>query len=130
MVKEENNNRNKWLHVRLTESEYKQIHEQFAKTTDLKVSDFVRKKILGKLIIGSYRDASMDAFMEELIMLKNGLSAIGNNFNQAVKRLHTLSKIKEFEQWLVSYELDRRRLFKQLDEAQDFIKKMADKWLQ
>ncbi|WP_159477599.1 plasmid mobilization protein [Dyadobacter sp. 3J3] len=129
-MKEENNNRNKWLHVRLTESEYKQIHEQFAKTTDLKVSDFVRKKILGKLIIGSYRDASMDAFMEELIMLKNGLSAIGNNFNQAVKRLHTLSKIKEFEQWLVSYELDRRRLFKQLDEAQDFIKKMADKWLQ
>lgn len=129
-MKVENNNRNKWLHVRLTESEYKQIHEQFAKTTDLKVSDFVRKKILGKLIIGSYRDASMDAFMEELIGLKNGLSAIGNNFNQAVKRLHTLSRIKEFEHWLVSYELDRRKLAKQLVQAQDFIKKMADKWLQ
>lgn len=129
-MKEENNNRNKWLHVRLTESEYKQIHEQYAKTTDLKMSDFVRKKILGKLIIGSCRDASMDAFMEELIGLKNGLSGIGNNFNQAVKRLHTLSRIKEFEHWLVSYELDRRRLFKQLDDAQEFIKKMADKWLQ
>jgi hypothetical protein len=129
-MKEENNNRNKWLHVRLTESEYRQIHDQFAKTTNLKVSDFVRKKILGKLIVGSYRDASMDTFMEELIVLKNGLSAIGNNFNQAVKRLHTLSKIKEFEHWLVSYELDRRRLFKQLEQAQDFIKKMADKWLQ
>ena len=129
-MKEENNNRNKWLHVRLTESEYKQIHEQFAKTTDLKVSDFLRKKILRKLIIGSYRDASMDAFMEELIGLKNGLNAIGNNFNQAVKRLHTLSKIKEFEQWLISYELERRNLSRHIEQAQDFIKKMADKWLQ
>ncbi|TKT84886.1 plasmid mobilization protein [Dyadobacter frigoris] len=129
-MKEENNNRNKWLHVRLTDKEYEQIQEQFRQTTDLKLSDFVRKKLLGKLIIGSYRDASMDAFMEELIGLKNGLSAIGNNFNQAVKRLHTLSRIKEFEHWLVSYELDRRKLFKQVGQAQDFIKKMADKWLQ
>jgi len=129
-MKEENNNRNKWLHVRLTESEYKQMHEQFAKTTDLKVSDFVRKKVLGKLIIGSYRDTSMDAFMEELIGLKNGLSAIGNNFNQAVKRLHTLSRIKEFEHWLISYEMERRNVSRQVEQAQEFIKKMGDKWLQ
>ncbi|TKT85469.1 plasmid mobilization protein [Dyadobacter frigoris] len=80
-------------------------------------------------MIGSYRDASMDAFMEELIGLKNGLSAVGNNFNQAVKRLHTLSKIKEFEHWLVSYELERRELARQMQQAQEFIKKMADKWL-
>ncbi|GLU56254.1 hypothetical protein Dfri01_57150 [Dyadobacter frigoris] len=128
-MKEENNNRNKWLHLRLTDKEYEQIQEQFALTTDLKLSDFVRKKLLCKLMIGSYRDASMDAFMEELIGLKNGLSAVGNNFNQAVKRLHTLSKIKEFEHWLVSYELERRELARQMQQAQEFIKKMADKWL-
>jgi len=129
-MKEKNSNRNKWLHLRLTDKEYEQIQEQFTQTTDLKLSDFVRKKLLGKLIIGSYRDASMDAFMEELIGLKNGLSAIGNNFNQAVKRLHTLSKIKEFEHWLISYELERRELSRQMQQAQEFIKKMADKWLQ
>jgi hypothetical protein len=129
-MKEKSNNRNKWLHLRLTEKEYERIQAQFARTTDLKLSDFARKKLLDRLMIGSYRDASMDAFMEELIGLKNGLSAIGNNFNQAVKRLHTLSKIKEFEHWLVSYEFHRRELSKQTEEAQNFIKKMADKWLQ
>ena len=129
-MKEKNNKRNKWLHLRLTDKEYELIQEQFSRTTDLKVSDFARKKLLGKLMIGSYRDASMDAFMEELIGLKNGLSAIGNNFNQAVKRLHTLSKIKEFEHWLISYELDRRNASRQIEQAQEFIKKMADKWLQ
>lgn len=129
-MKEKNNKRNKWLHLRLTDKEYELIQEQFSQTTDLKVSDFARKKLLGKLMIGSYRDASMDALMEELIGLKNGLSAVGNNFNQAVKRLHTLSKIKEFEHWLVSYELDRRNLFRQVEQVQEFIKKMADKWLQ
>ena len=129
-MEEKNNKRNKWLHIRLSESEYQMIHGQFNQTTSRKLSDFARKKLLDKPLIGSYRDKSMDGYMEELAQLKTGLSAIGNNFNQAVKKLRTLSKIKEFDHWLVSYELDRRQLFKQVEEAGKHIKTMADKWLQ
>lgn len=74
MINKVNKSRNKWLHLRLTNKEYELIQEQFSQTTDLKVSDFTRKKLLGKLMIGSYRDASMDAFMEELISFSRSVS--------------------------------------------------------
>lgn len=120
--------RDKWLHVRLNQSEYEKIQAQYAATTCRKLSDFTRKKLLGQLIVGTYRSASLDAITEELAQLKAELSAAGNNFNQAVKKLHTLSKIKEFDHWLISYELDRRALVKQVEKISEYISNAAAKW--
>jgi hypothetical protein len=124
----EKSKRDKWLHVRLSQAEYEKVHTQFKATTCRKRSDFIRKKLLGQLLVGSYRSASLDKLTEELAELKTELSAAGNNFNQAVKKLHTLSKIKEFEYWLISYELDRRTLLKQVEKASEHIGKAAEKW--
>ncbi|REA58207.1 plasmid mobilization relaxosome protein MobC [Dyadobacter luteus] len=120
--------KDRWLHVRLSQDEYEEIKAQFNATTCRKLSDFIRKKLLSQLIVGSYRSASQDAMIEELATLKAELSAAGNNFNQAVKKLHTLSKIKEFEHWLISYELDRRALVKQVEKAAEHISKKAAEW--
>lgn len=124
----ENNKRNKWLHVRLNQVEYDQVKKQFKATTCRKMSDFVRKKLLGKLLVGSYRNDSLDRYLEELSVLKTDLNAVGNNFNQAVKKLHTLGRIKEFEHWLIAYELDKRALLKQVEQIAEHIKKAAEKW--
>ena len=124
----EKNKRNKWLHVRLNQKEYDQLDKQFKATTCRKISDFVRKKLLGRLLVGSYRNASLDGYLEELSVLKSDLHAVANNFNQAVKKLHTLDKIKDFEHWLITYELDKRSLLKQVEQIAEHIKKASEKW--
>jgi hypothetical protein len=68
--------------------------------------------------------------MTEMINLRNELNSIGNNFNQAVKRLHTLQQIAEFKSWIITYELEKKILFNKVDEIKNRINKIADEWLQ
>jgi hypothetical protein len=39
----------------------------------------------------------LDDFMIEMIALRNELTAIGNNYNQTVKRLHTLDNVADIK---------------------------------
>ena len=76
------------------------------------------------------RNKSLDDFMTEMISLRNELNSIGNNFNQAVKKLHTLQQIAEFKAWIITYELEKKILFNRVDEIKNRINKIADEWLQ
>lgn len=58
------------------------------------------------------RNKSLDDLMTEMIELRNQLSAIGNNFDQAVHKLHVLDKIPEFRQWIIVNELDKKNFDK------------------
>ena len=127
---EEQNNRTKWLHLRLTPTEYQKIMKEFNKSTCRKISDYARKNLLQKPIISTYRNQSLDDFMAEMIRLRSELNAIGNNFNQAVKKLHTLHQITDFKHWLISYELEKKILFNKVDEIKKHIQKFAELWLQ
>jgi hypothetical protein len=129
MMKEKDN-RTKWLHLRLTPDEYQKIMKEFDKSTCRKISDYARKNLLQKPIVNTYRNQSLDDFMAEMIRLRGELNAIGNNFNQAVKKLHTLHQIADFKHWLISYELDKKILFNKVDEIKKHIQKFAESWLQ
>lgn len=126
----EQNNRTKWLHLRLTPDEYQKIMKEFNRSTCRKISDYARKNLLQKPIVNTYRNQSLDDFMAEMIRLRGELNAIGNNFNQAVKKLHTLHQITDFKHWLISYELEKKILFNKVDEIKKYIKKFAETWLQ
>ena len=125
----EKDNRTKWLHLRLTPDEYQKIIKEFDKSTCRKISDYARKNLLQKPIVNTYRNQSLDDFMAEMIRLRMELNAIGNNFNQAVKKLHTLHQIADFKHWLISYELDKKILFNKVDEIKKHIQKFAESWL-
>lgn len=129
-MEEQNNNRTKWLHLRLTPDEYQKIVAAFSKSTCRKLSDYARKNLLQKPIVNKYRNESLDDFMTEMIRLRGELNAIGNNFNQAVKKLHTLQQIGEFKNCLISYELEKKILFNKVDEIKKHIQKFAESWLQ
>ena len=129
-MSEQKNNRSKWLHVRLKPLEYTQIHRQFSKTTCRKLSDYSRKILLGKPVVSTYRNQSLDDFMAEMMLLRKDLNQAGNNFNQAVKRLHVLKEIAEFRSWLIAYEADRQTLLNKVDQIKNHINKIADQWLQ
>jgi hypothetical protein len=68
--------------------------------------------------------------MAEMIILRNELNGIGNNFNQSIKKLHTLQHIPEFRNWIITYDLEKKVLFNKVDEIKNRINKIADEWLQ
>ncbi|MBN8879824.1 MAG: plasmid mobilization relaxosome protein MobC [Sphingobacteriales bacterium] len=130
MMKEKKNTRNKWLHLRLTEEEYRQLNKAFVTTTERKLSDYSRKILLGKPMIGSYRNLTTEALVTEFAQLIKTLNGIGNNFNQVVHKLHTLNHLKELTALFTAYEMDRRTLLKEIQEMKDFMNKCAGQWLQ
>ena len=129
-MSEKSNKRTKWLHIRLTLQEQQKIKNKFQKTTCRKLSDFARKVLLDKAITVNVRNQSLDDVMAVLILLKDELNAIGNNYNQVVKRLHTLDHISELKSWLVLHESARKILLNKVDEIKSKIASINDVWLQ
>ena len=129
-MSETKSNLSKWLHIRLTENDFKKINTRFSNSTCRKLSEYARRVLLDKVVTINQRNQSLDDFMEEMIKLRNELNAIGNNFNQAVKKLHTLTQISEFKIWLMSNEEDRKKLLQKVDEIKSKINQISDKWLQ
>ena len=118
------------LTIRLTDAEYHRLEKESAKTTCPRPSSYARRLLMGKPIVIRYRNSSMDAFMEEIILLKQELNSIGQNFNQAVKKLHTLQLIPEFRGWLQQYSNGLKDLEQKTQQIQSRINEMSEKWLQ
>ena len=129
-MKEQKKNRTKWLHLRLTAREFDLIQSRFKKTTCPRLSDFARKNLLQEPVVLKYRNESLDDLMAQLIMLKNQLNPIGNNFNQIVKKLHTLNQVPEFKQWILNFELEKKILFNSINEIKKQMQILFEKWLQ
>ncbi|GIQ57853.1 hypothetical protein Flavo103_09890 [Flavobacterium collinsii] len=129
-MEEENKNRTRWLHLRLTSAEYEILQKQFGKSNCRKLSDYARKNLLQKPMVLKYRNESLDELMREFIMLRKDLNGIGNNFNQAVKKLHTLVQISEFKHWVTVYEIEKKVLFNSVDKIKKNIENLSKKWLQ
>ena len=123
-------NHSKWLYIRLKETEYDKINLKFSKSTCRKLSEYARRVLLEKQITVNQRNQSLDDFMAEMIRLRNELNAIGNNFNQSVKKMYTLSQIQEFKNWIISTENRTKILFEKVDEIKNKINQISDKWLQ
>jgi hypothetical protein len=122
--------RSRIIGLRLTIKEYEQIEKKWKASTCRKLSEYVRRSLFEKPIVTTYRNQSLDDYMTEAIRLKSELNAIGNNFNQAVKKLHTLHQIAEFRSWLITYEIDKKILLNKIDEIKNHMQKLAEKWLQ
>lgn len=127
-MEEVKDNRTKLITLRLTPAEYDQLNSRFKATTCRKLSDYLRKVLLTGKVTVLTRNKSLDDFMTEMIELRNQLSAIGNNFNQAVHKLHNLDRIPEFRQWILMNEIDKKILMNKIDEIKNRINQFAEKW--
>src|SRR4051794_25889528 len=103
-------NYNRIVTVRFKSNEFKQVQKKFEASTCRKLSEYIRKTTLGKPLVFTYRNESADEFLAEMVKLKNELNAIGNNFNQAVKRLHTLDHVAEMKAWVLLNEASKQSL--------------------
>jgi hypothetical protein len=123
-------NRKRIVGVRFTTKEYEQIEKKWKESTCRKLSEYVRKIIFNKPIVATYRNKSLDDLMTELILLKKDLNGVGNNFNQAVKKLHTLHQIPEFKDWIEVYEAEKNLLLNKVEEIKNVTGKIGEQWLQ
>lgn len=122
--------RKKWLHIRLNESEYKAIHSWWQKTTTRELSDYARRVLLKKPVTLNHRNQSADEILTEMVRLKNELHAIGNNFNQAVHKLHTMNTIPQIKLWLLANEALKNSFLKKTEEIKIQMTQIYEQWSQ
>jgi hypothetical protein len=120
----------KVINFRLNADEYKQLVGNWKKTTLKKLSAYIRHILFGRAITVRTRNASLDEFMGELLLLKKELNAIGVNFNQATHRLHTLDHLPQMQHWLIGWERDKERLFGKMEEINLQLGRVEEAWLQ
>lgn len=125
-----NQNRSRIVGVRLTVSEFNKLDQQWRNSTCRKLSEYARSVLLGKPIIRSYRNKSMDESMILIIQLRNELNAIGINLNQSVKKLHTFSSQSDLKSWILNHQLQARLISNKLAGIKELIQKMGEAWLQ
>lgn len=102
--------RDRWVNVRMNQEEYEKLETNRKKTTERNNSDYIRKIAFDQPVKILTRDASQDALTNEIIRLRKELNAVGQNLNQAVRKLHTLKMIPEFRNWIAEYELTRKKI--------------------
>ncbi len=129
-MEKKNSFRTRIIGLRVTLKEYEQIEEKCKNSTAKKLSEFIRRVLFEKPVTMYQRNKSLDDFMAEMMLLRNELNGLGNNFNQAVKKLNSLQQIPEFRNWIITFEIEKKILFNKVDEIKNRINKIADEWLQ
>lgn len=126
----EKTSRTKLLQVRLTPHELTKLRNAFSNSTCNRLSEYVRKKLFDKPITIFHRNQSLDDFMTEMAVLIKELNAIGNNYNQVVKRFHSLQHLNEVNAWAIINESSKKIMANKVDEINSKIDKINDQWLQ
>jgi len=117
------------LKIRVNSQEKKLIDQYRQKSTEKTISNYIRKLALQKPITIRYRNESADEFLHEMIDLKKQLNGIGNNFNQAVHKLHTLERIPEFRHWIQEQQMTQKILINSIESIRIRVNKLYEQWL-
>ena len=129
MKKQENEVRKIFIKIRMNTSEVMQVKKNQQQTTERNLSNYIRKVSLQKPVIVKYRNATADDFLKQMLELKKELNAIGNNFNQAVHKLHLLDKIPEFRFWVTHYDGLNQSLVLKIEEIKSRVHQLYEQWL-
>jgi hypothetical protein len=130
MKKQEADVRKKVLKIRMSATEMEQLKKLQEASTEKDTSNYVRSVALRKPVIVTYRNKSADDFLQEMLQLRKELNGIGNNFNQAVHKLHILDKIPEFRSWLQQNDVLQKTLVAKVEEIKKRMNQLYDQWLQ
>ncbi len=130
MKKSANEVRNIIIKIRVNENELMRIKKLLNKTTERSLSNYMRELALKKPVTVYYRNQSADDFLHDMLLLKKELNAIGNNFNQAVHKLHILDKIPEFRFWVNHYDELHQSLVNKVEEIKLKVGDLYYQWLQ
>jgi MobC-like protein len=129
MKKKTTSNLTKRVTVRFSPHEYSRIFQSYKRTTNRRLSEYFRSVMLEKPVTVNTRNQSLENVQTELIAIKNELKAIGNNFNQSVKKLHMMEHFSGARIWVSDQESRWLDNMKKLDEISSKISKISQSWL-
>jgi MobC-like protein len=130
MKKQENEVRKIFIKIRMNDKELKQVKKKQQQTTERSLSEYIRNVSMQKPVTVKYRNQSADDFLIQMLALKKELNGIGNNFNQAVHKLHILDKIPEFRFWIQEYDGLQKSLVNKVEEIKLKVSQLYEQWLQ
>lgn len=129
MKKQENEVRKIFVKIRMNEDELRKVKKNQQQTTERNLSNYIRKVSLQKPVIVKYRNETADDFLKDMLQLKKELNAVGNNFNQAVKKLHLIEKIPEFRFWVTHYQGLHQQVAIKIEEIKLRVHQLYEQWL-
>jgi hypothetical protein len=129
MKKPENEVRKIFIKIRMNDDELKQVKKKQQQTTERSLSEYIRNVSMQKPVTVKYRNQSADDFLKQMLELKKELNGIGNNFNQAVHKLHILDKIPEFRFWIQQYDGLQKSLVSKVEEIKLKVSQLYEQWL-
>ncbi|MBY0479720.1 MAG: plasmid mobilization relaxosome protein MobC [Chitinophagaceae bacterium] len=130
MKKPENEVRNLVLKVRINAVEKTQLKKLQKQSTERSLSNYVRKVALQKPVTITYRNQSADDFLKDMLDLRKQLNGIGNNFNQAVHKLHTLDRIPDFREWIREQQAAQKQIVQSIETIRLRMNQLYEQWLQ
>ncbi|MFD2872048.1 hypothetical protein ACFS5N_06190 [Mucilaginibacter ximonensis] len=123
-------NRSHRLIVRFKPTEFELIEKRFKKTLFRKLSEYTRNVLLEKTITVTYRDKAMDDILEELILLRRELNAVGNNLNQAMRNINATHGNADAKLWMNLLTTINSRVEPAINQIKEQMNKYADLWSQ
>lgn len=129
-MEKEYENRSRRVITRFKPAEFQLLESRFKKTMFRKLSEYTRNVLLEKSITVTYRDRAMDDILEELILLRNELNAIGNNLNQAVRNINSAHGSADTRLWMNLLSVINSKLEPAIREIKTRMNHYADIWSQ
>jgi len=111
----------KHMHVKLNEAELKKLRENFANSTKRNQSEYIRSLLMGKPMTVYTRNKSLDDFLNEMILLRRELHAIGKDFHQSVQKFQLSMQFPELQALAILNEKSKELLYKKIEEIEDKI---------
>lgn len=121
--------RKKMVVVRMNDAEFEMVEKLRKQSTERNLSSYLRKVSLQKPVTIKYRNQSADDFLKQMLELKKELNAIGNNFNQAIHKLHLLDKIPEFRVWIQQYDGLHQAFISNTEQINLKVNELYEQWL-
>ncbi|MFP9097744.1 plasmid mobilization protein [Flavobacterium sp. RHBU_24] len=118
----------KWLHLRLTPDELKELHGKFSKTTCRNLSQYARIILFNRPVVAFYRNKSQDDLIQQLAALNRELESIGNNLNQVTKKMHTLQP-PEQRLWGLQFKGQAEAVLLKIDKVKEIMQQLSNRWL-
>lgn len=129
-MSEQEENRTRWYNIRLKPDEYQLLNRRFKKTQFRKLSEYMRSVLLEKPVTVTYRDKGMDDVLEELVLLRRELNAIGNNLNQAMRNINAAHGHADTRLWMNLMSIINSKLEPSISQIKERMNQHADIWSQ
>jgi len=118
------------IRTRVTEKTYRKLEAMVGNSNCHSIGEVARKILSRDRIVTYTQDNTLDNFMEQLILLRRELNAIGNNINQVTHQVHLAQNPDQKDATIAGMLPQLKIVEGRLTEAVNLIQQLGQKWLQ